>query len=394
MFKLGITDILENHKLYGGFRFPFVGIGSNSEYFLTYENLKKRLDKKFTYYRQAITSTASDSLPFSNIPVTVADGTLEYKTITNYFEAELRYPLDVMNTFRFGAAFRNDKTVYKSVNALTLLQPNHITNWAFVKAEYVYDNTIDVIPNIKQGLRFKVFGEFHKEIPMEQKAIADLGYLPVPQWNNAWFSVLGFDLRHYQKLYKQITWANRLSFGTSQGTRKLIYYMGAVDNWWLTLKNKFDQNTYINTSNNYAFQTLATPMRGFIQNARNGNSYLLLNSELRIPIFAALSNSPIKSSFIRNFQIVGFADVGTAWEGVTPFRDDNPLFQETYYTGTADQKITIIRIKKYKSPVVAGFGFGLRTTLLGYFIKFDTAWGYDTGELKSPIYYLTFGYDF
>jgi len=44
---------------------------------------------------------------------------------------------------------------------------------------------------------------------------------------------------------------------------------------------------------------------------------------------------------------------------------------------------------------VIGTGFGLRAALLGYFIKFDAGWGYDSGTWsKKPVLYLGFGYDF
>ncbi|MBL0309853.1 MAG: hypothetical protein IPP77_09320 [Bacteroidetes bacterium] len=52
-------------------------------------------------------------------------------------------------------------------------------------------------------------------------------------------------------------------------------------------------------------------------------------------------------------------------------------------------------MKKYRSPVIMGFGPGFRTSLLGYFIRFDLGWGYDGGEVsKKPLGYLTLGMDF
>jgi len=92
--------------------------------------------------------------------------------------------------------------------------------------------------------------------------------------------------------------------------------MGGVDNW---LFPKFDVLTPIDYSQNYAFQTLATNMRGFNQNIRNGNSFLVFNTELRFPIFQYFSKSPMSSSFLRNFQLVAFGDIGTAWTGPSPY---------------------------------------------------------------------------
>jgi hypothetical protein len=54
-----------------------------------------------------------------------------------------------------------------------------------------------------------------------------------------------------------------------------------------------------------------------------------------------------------------------------------------------------VRVKRYKTPGIFGFGPGVRTTFLSYFFRFDTAWGFDTGELsQKPMYYFTFGTDF
>jgi len=370
--KLGITDLLENHKIYGGLRLPFSGISGNSEYFITYENLKKRLDKKFTYYRQSITQ--------NNVAIK-----------TNFVEADFRYPLDVLQRLGFGVAYRHDKTVFKAVDSASLFAPNISSSWLYLKGEYVFDNTLVVQENIRYGFRVKAFVEIHKEFPFATKTAGEQYDFSVPQMNNAWFTTFGIDARHYLKIFRQIIWANRLSWASSVGNRKLIYYLGAVDNWFINLKGeRFDTGTPINTNNNYAFQTLATPLRGFLQNARNGNSYVVLNSELRIPLFAATRRARVRSEILRNFTIVGFVDAGTAWEGVSPFSDNNPLFTETYANS-----VSTVRIKRFKTPIIMGFGGGLRTSLLGYFMKLDLAWGYDTGEVtKRPIAYFTFGYDF
>ncbi len=370
--KFGISDLLENHKLYGGLRLPFSGINGNSEYFITYENLKKRIDKKFTFYRKSLTEN-------------------DISVKTHYLEADFRYPIDVLQRFGFGAAFRNDKTIYKSISDTTLKTPTQMTNWLFLKADYVFDNTLNVQANIRYGWRIKVFGEIHKEFPFKTRTIREGYDVPLPSINNKWFTVLGLDARHYLKIFRQMIWANRISMGTSLGNSKLIYYLGGVDSW-ITGKNgsTFDRNTPINTNNGYAFQTLATPLRGFLQNARNGNSYAAINSELRIPVFAIMKSTPLRSEFLKNFTLVAFFDAGTAWEGISPFSDTNPLFFKPY-----SNSVSTIRVKQYRTPVVFGLGPGFRTSLLGYYLKFDAAWGYDTGAFtKKPVYYFTFGYDF
>ena len=390
--KVGITDLLEDYKIYGGIRLPFSGLKDNMGYFLTFENLKKRLDKKFTFYRSSETNTAQNTLPFSNLLLPSGES-IDYSIKTTYLEAQLSYALNVLNSVRFTSSFRNDKIAFKSRDSLSLNLPNTSDNWLAERVEYVFDNCLEGITNIRYGARMKVFAEVYKEFPTKNKQVNDQFDLPVPVFNNKVMFNVGFDLRHYLKIYKTIIWANRISGSASFGTDKMIYYLGGLDNW-LSTASKFNTNTPIDYNNNYAFQTLATPLRGFQQNARNGDKYILVNSELRVPIFSAFINGTIKSEIIRNFEIIGFFDAGTAWEGLSPFANSNPLFTQSYPNPT-DNPSTITNVRQYKSPVVMGFGPGLRTSLLGYFIKFDVAWGVDTRVIsQSPMYYLSLGLDF
>jgi hypothetical protein len=130
-------------------------------------------------------------------------------------------------------------------------------------------------------------------------------------------------------------------------------------------------------------------MRGFLQNIRNGNSFALINSELRIPVFTYLLNKPIRSDFIRNFQVAGFFDVGTAWTGTSPFSDDN-----SFNTQIISQNPVTVILDRQVDPIVAGTGFGLRTRIFGYFMRIDWAWGYEDGVMRDSIFYWSLGLDF
>jgi hypothetical protein len=215
-----------------------------------------------------------------------------------------------------------------------------------------------------------VFGEYYERIDERNQNMA----------------VLGLDVRNYQRIHRTLIWANRLAASTSFGNNKLIYYMGGVDNWLIP---RFDSETPIDYSQNYAYQTIATNMRGFNQNIRNGNNFVVFNTELRFPVFRYFSNRPLKSDFLNNFQIVSFADVGTAWTGTTPYSSDNSLFTRTIYSGSL-----LITVERQIDPWVGGFGFGLRSRLLGYFLRGDLAWGVDDGRVRKPIVYISLSLDF
>ena len=162
--------------------------------------------------------------------------------------------------------------------------------------------------------------------------------------------------------------------------------MGGVDNW---LFPKFNNNINVANDQNYAYQTLATNLRGFTQNIRNGNSFMLFNSELRLPVLRYFINRPLKSEFFNNFQVVAFGDIGTAWTGSNPYSDKNSLYTKVYQQGP----ITVT-IKTQNEPIVGGYGFGLRTKLLGYFIRADWAWGVEDAIVLPKVFYLSLGLDF
>jgi hypothetical protein len=83
-------------------------------------------------------------------------------------------------------------------------------------------------------------------------------------------------------------------------------------------------------------------------------------------------------------------DGGAAWSRWDVFSGNYQTFFEEYKNGTST-----LRIEKVKAPAVFGTGFGFRASLLGYFIKWDMAWGFDSGEWsQKPLHYLGFGFDF
>jgi len=382
--NIGITDLMEDHKISGGFRFPFNFQGS--EYFLAYENLKKRIDKKYMYYRRVDKQSYGNDqvIPFVNVRPPAgrpANLPIEAKQKTNYFEAKFTYPFDVIRSLRWAVAY-----VYLANDRFTLDLPNYNENWLFARLEYVEDHTIQIAQNIFHGVRFKVWGEIHKQFTVEPDTIFNNVKLKLPNFDDSYFGVVAADFRYYQKIHKTLTWANRLAVGHSYGTRRLLYYLGGVDSW---IAPRFDQGTQVNQDINWAYQTIVTNMRGFDQNVRNGNSYAVLNSEIRWPVFQYLLKRNIRSDFVRNFMVIGFTDIGSAWVGINPFDDENPQFTETI-----GQDPVVVQVDYYRNPLVVGYGFGLRSTILGYYLRFDVAWGNDSGETFGPSYYFSLTTDF
>jgi hypothetical protein len=108
-----------------------------------------------------------------------------------------------------------------------------------------------------------------------------------------------------------------------------------------------------------------------------------------MPVFRYFFNRPIRSDFLNNFQVVAFGDAGTAWTGSSPWSADNELFTTYIY-----RKPLFIKVQTMKDPLVEGFGFGLRSRLLGYFLRGDLAWGVEDGRVLKPVFYLSLSLDF
>jgi hypothetical protein len=358
LFKIGMTDLLEDKKIVGGFR--IAGDLNSNEYILSYDDRTKRLDKQLVLHRESLLNVA------------YGGGSL-LKIHTNEAIYRLRWPFSEVARLGGSLTYRNDQTVSLATDDVNLIKPYQYENWGAAKLEYVYDNTIPRGLNLYNGLRFKLFAEYYKQIDAV----------------NSDMTVLGMDIRHYTKIHRDLIWANRFSASTSLGHNKLIYYMGGVDNWF---NPKFDNSVRIAPDQNYAYQTIATPMRGFYQNIRNGNSFALFNSEIRFPIFKYLIGRPIRSDMINNFQIIGFGDLGTAWNGSSPYSEENSL-NTTILGGNIGNPITVI-LKNHTNPIVGGYGIGLRTRIFGYFIRLDFARGVEDGVILPRITYLSFTQDF
>ena len=123
-----------------------------------------------------------------------------------------------------------------------------------------------------------------------------------------------------------------------------------------------------------------------------GENFFLANLEIRFPIIKYLFGKRVNSNFLKNLQLVGFYDVGSAWTGISPFNRENSLNTRTIGNNQSPFTATV---NDFKNPWLAGYGAGLRTVLLGYYLKFDVAWAIeDFIVADKPKFYLTFGYDF
>ena len=368
LVKLGTSELMEDIKITGGFNLA-TNLKDN-EWLLSYQNFKRRIDWGGTFFRSIL-----------NGGINVNGKDLAARVITHLYQANVAYPFDNSKRISLTFGIRSDNyiTLTDYENNISLAVPNFRRNFATTHVEYVYDNSLNPALNIWQGLRYKVFFDWNTDISKEKNSSG--------KFNFNW----GFDTRYYYPIYRNFIWAGRAAADFSWGNQKTIYYLGGADGWLMFGGNT--NNRYFNDNNkpapdvDYAFQSLALNLRGFTQNIANGNNAFTLNSEFRLPVYTTFFNRPLNNAFLRNFQLVQFIDLGTAWNGA--------------YKGISRPSsiygIPPVQVKTQVGgigPLAGGYGFGARSTLLGYFLKFDAAWEMKGIFRGKPIYYFSLGLDF
>lgn len=367
LITISLNDALENHRFTGGIRLPPNLKGGT--YFLQYENFTRRWDWSLLAYRDGNTyRTPVGFYDQRGRFLFVRDEMI--RNVSYLFQGTVSYPFDRVRRVSLTAGVRLDQLDWKAQDSISLRYlPDQRSNWIISRAEYVFDNSIMPGLNIRRGMRYKVFAE---------------GLVGLSKENKGTMYNFGFDVRHYQPLYRQLTLASRLAASHSGGKQKILYFLGGVDNW-LFAKNASGVGI---GQESYAFQALVTNLRGYERSARNGNSYAVLNEEVRLPIWNTLVKRPVKSALLQNLQLVGFADVGVAWNGLFPTGEnmDRPIYAQSF-----NNPVSLI-LDNPGNGVAVGYGLGMRTTLLGYFVRADAAWNIE--GIRKPIWYLSFGTDF
>lgn len=377
--KYQMNDLRENNKFNGGFNFSLQDFESGMV-FGEYHYLERLVDYSVRFERQV------------------------YSKKLNNRETDQTYAL---NTMSFGGSFPLSNSSNISLKPhFVLKQYNESSTNIFNqnaslgkepiqneflfggKIEYVFDNSEPIGLNMRQGLRGKIAFENYTSGFSEGQS----------------FSKLYLDFRNYQKIFREITFATRLYAGGFFGKNSPYFMLGGVDNWVLRRVNQPEpgeeitpeENPLALTSaespifnSNILFHEFVTGLRGFQLNEFSGKNVILLSNELRFPLFRVLSNNTMTSDFAKNFQLIGFYDIGTAWLGGSPWDQDNSINRQNL---EKDNFKAVIR--NYKNPWLSSLGLGLRTTLLGYYVRLDYAYPIEDYIVQNPKLSLSIGYDF
>jgi hypothetical protein len=371
-FIASLSDVMEDYRITGGVK-PGLNLKDN-EYFMNFSNNRKRIDWGFTYYK-----AANSSFPFFNEKT----NTVYDKNFTNIYQGNITYPFDVIRSVRLIAAYRTDKHVAIPYDQQSLPTEDYKQKYANLRLEYVHDNAIIKDQNIWNGLRYKAYFE----------NITDISKTP-PGSTRQFTLNFGADARYYVPIYRNFIWAVRGAMDISWGNQKLIYYLGGIDNWY---NPNFEDAVRPDPTVKYVYQTLAVNMRGYNQNIANGNNATVINSELRLPVFSTFLNKPINNAFLRNFQLIQFFDFGTAWNGTfTGIKRPSVSYRARDSNGNPDPNNPVVVTRKAGGvgPFAGGYGFGARSTLLGYLMKVDAGWPMSGFFKGNPVWYFSLGLDF
>ncbi|MCH7399080.1 biopolymer transporter Tol [Belliella sp. DSM 107340] len=367
-----MSDLLENHLFEGGIM-TTLDFRSGSDIFFDYQYLKQRVDVRARFDRRSIQITEGD-LTFQKYVLTKA-------------ELGFSYPFTVHSRVMAAPFFA--KSQYFNLNSDSILrgtvpeQNRFDVNYAGAKVEFVVDKTQQLGLYMQQGLKGKI-GAVHYQGMNDGERSFTNAYL---------------DLRNYQKIHKNITFATRLFAGSFFGKNPQTYLVGGMDNW---LFNQFyspptnrPEVSPVRNSGGFENSNILfaefVDLRGYDYDEIRGKNVLTFSSELRIPLFSYLSRGNITSNFIKNFQLVAFYDVGTSWNDSPPWDRVNDQNTEVI---DSEGSPFLITLNNFNNPWLQSYGAGLRTVLLNYYVKFDLARpirNYESGDLK---FYVTLGYNF
>lgn len=355
----GASDMFHNHVFTGNL-FLLSDLKSSSMA-ADYYYLKKKTDLKLKYKRDNLFALTDQ---------------LVQNYTANSLDVEVAYPLSVASRISVIPHILHTRYTDYSYSSL----PDETTYFTGAKAEYVYDNTLEHDINIIEGFRMKAgIKTFFNTKYSEQN-----------------FNKIFIDIRKYQRVYRTLTLAARMSYGESFGNAPKHYLVGGMDNWLFSKTNYEGTSNPLNifpatNNSDLLFVEYATGLRGFSFNQMYGNKYFLFNAEIRLPFIKMFSNRPVNNNFLRYLQFIGFYDLGSAWSGKNPLSEDNSFNTKIEGNEANGFSATVVN---YQNPFLSSYGLGMRTMALGYYVKIDLGWGIQNYVVQSPRLHVTLGYDF
>ncbi len=370
---VALTDELENHKInvgmFGRINFP------NNSLFFEYEYLKHRTDFSARYERVLFILNDRASSPVNQ------------RYVMSTAELSFIYPFSIASRISVSPFFTT--TRFSNLDFNSLAEPDVQQFYGGIKAEFVFDNTITIGHNVRAGTNFKA----------RLESFGDIDHFQDSKRPNGGFGVATAEFRQYQRIHRNIILVFRGCYGAMLGAKPRKFLLGGIPN--NVLFNDINREgpleydpqgpgTASVDRTDWILHRFVGPLRGFPNNKIYGDNYLLGNVELRFPIIKYFYRGNINNNFLRNFQIIGFYDIGTSWTGSGPFSEENSI-----NTKIISAPPFSIKVVNYRQPFLMGYGAGIRSTVLGFNTKLDIAWGQEDNVVaKRPTFHLSLGLDF
>ncbi|PAU95933.1 hypothetical protein CK503_01510 [Aliifodinibius salipaludis] len=372
--QIQFSDLLGDHQISFGTNLNLDL--RNSTYFLQYSYLKNRANWQFTFFHNA-----SNFQDFS--------GQL-YRFRSYGGGINMRYPFDKFRRIDVGLSAIGISQDYSV--AYADISENEATSFAYPQIIYTSDKTLPGYITPAGGSRY---------------SISLTGSPPITNETLQFASILG-DYRKYFNLGSRYSFALRGSGAASFGRDSQTFFMGGMLGW---INAKYSGRSIPSDRFGSTFFTLpALPLRGHPYNSIYGDRFSLINAEFRFPLFAAILPGPIPILPLYNLSGVAFWDAGMAWgqdvvfeyrnqagnrDGIV-LNDDELDFRVSERTQRqVDTGNGTFNVPVNDGDVLMGAGFGLRTILFGFPLRYDVGWPYyRDGFGGDPIHYITIGVDF
>jgi hypothetical protein len=386
--QIVFSDLLGNHQIAFGSNLNLDL--RNSTYFLQYGYLENRTNWIFNFFHNS-----SQFQDFS--------GRLyRFRSFGGAINA--RYPIDKFRRIDAGLSVIGLEQNYTI--AFTEQVENRTSSFAYPQITFTSDKTL-------QGFITPVAGSRY--------SVSLTSSPPVTKNTLSFVSLLG-DYRKYFNLGMGYSFAVRGSGAASFGRDSQTYFMGGMLGW---INQRWSgQSIPLDRLGDTFFTLPALPLRGHPYNAIYGDRFSLINAEFRFPLFAAILPGPIPILPLYNLTGVAFVDAGMAWGQEVVFTPENlPSGQKVSNPASLqfelqrqrdiyldrsngnvleqqpadynDNPNRYFEIAANQGDILMGAGFGLRTILLGFPLRYDVGWPYyRDGFDTKPIHYVTIGIDF
>jgi len=336
------SDMLGNHQIF--FATNLVLDLKNSDFYLAYNYLPKRVDLGVFGYHSSRYFTISDNA-----------GSYDFYRYRNYGAGStVSYPFDKYNRISLDLGY----SVLSRENLDNQSSPVEQTWFVNPKLQFIHDTVLWGPLAPSNGTRYG----------------ASLYFVPKALSDRVSFWSLAGDYRTYFRITDYSSFALRAVGSFSNGATPQKFFIGGVENW-LNVSFKNRENFPINTLADYVFAEPGLPLRGHEINTQNGTRYFITNAELRFPmLFWLLPEVGAGNFFMGNI----FLDLGSAW-------DNNKSFKPFGKNATGSWGM---------NDLLGGTGWGVRTYFAYFLIRVDMAWSFDLRQSSKPKYYISLGGDF